>query len=92
MAEPAHPSTCVCYDCLPGGKREHRVRPWPAKASECSHPLGAAAKDTSQDPPVTRARTRLTIPTTGGGSIEQCRLCGAIVAQETPRILEEPTE
>lgn len=77
-----HPATCVCYECLPGGPHEHRARPWPAKAAECEHPI---------DPDSARAKTRLVIPTHGGGSIEQCRLCGTVLRQEGPAVLEEPT-
>lgn len=72
MAEPAHPSTCVCYDCLPGGRREHRVRPWPATAGKCEHPVPTPGG--LEDAP-----TRLVLATLGGGTIEQCRLCGTIL-------------
>lgn len=83
MAESAHSPTCVCYDCLPGGKREHRVRPWPAKASECEHPDGPIGI-------MAQGELRLVIPTLGGGSIELCRLCGTVVRREGPPVLEEP--
>lgn len=81
MPDPKHRPTCVCYERLPGGKRERRVRPWPVKADGCEHPEESLAGLT---------RHRLRIQTMGGGYVEQCRLCGTVLRQEGPPVLEEP--
>ena len=72
-----HLATCICNDCLPGGKREHRVRPWPAQLGKCEHP--------EEQPNIRGGNPRLRVPLIGGDVLEICRLCGALVGVEEPK-------
>lgn len=79
-----HRATCICRDCLPGGTREHRVRPYGGVSkADCTHGGPAWHHETVKGL-VTRAEVRYRVTLLGGDSILLCRLCGTVL-ERTPK-------
>lgn len=86
MAAEPHVPTCICRDCLPGGARPKRTRPYggvdPEKCDHHEYPDWY--KRVHPTLPVTQASRRLRIPLIGGGHVVLCRLCGTVVERSAP--------
>lgn len=79
-----HRSTCICNECLPGGKREHRVRPYGGVSeTDCLHG-GPDWHREAVKGRVTMAEVRYRVTLLGGDSIVLCRLCGTVL-ERTPK-------